>query len=81
VLDIKDSLRKVTDRQRWSARSASFVAKAKATKAVWFPPNPGDTGKKAASTAKKASKGTAGRATRAAKKKTASSTKKAAAAR
>jgi hypothetical protein len=80
VLDIKSGLRNVTDRERWAARGASLVAKAKATKAVWFPPTPEDTGKKAASTAKKASKRTTRKTTRAAKK-TANSTKKAAASR
>jgi hypothetical protein len=88
MLDIKSGLRNVTDRQRWAVRGASLVAKAKATKAVWFPPTPADTGKKAASTAKKsassakkaASKPTAKKASRAAQK-TANGTKKRATAR
>jgi hypothetical protein len=53
-----------TDRGVWAARRASFVAKAKATKAVWFPPDPQGSGKKAASTAKKATKKTTGRTTK-----------------
>ena len=79
-MDIKSGLRNVADRERWAARGASLVAKAKATKAVWFPPRPEETGKKTASTAKKASKRTARKTTRAAKK-TANGTKKATAAR
>jgi hypothetical protein len=80
MLDIRSGLRDVADRQRWAARGASFVAKAKATKAVWFPPKPQETGKKAASTVKKASKRTTRKTTGAAKK-TANGTKKASAAR
>ena len=52
----------VTDRGKWAARGASFMAKAKATKVVWFPPKPVETGKKAASTAKKTTKKTTGAA-------------------
>ena len=69
MIDVPNALKSVTDRQRWAARGASFMAKAKATKAVWFPPEPVETGKKAASTAKKT--------TKSASKKTASSGKKA----
>ena len=60
----------VTDREKWAARVASFVAKAKATKLVWFPPKPVETGKKAASTAKKATKRATKKPTAAAKKAT-----------
>ena len=60
----------VTDREKWAARGASFVAKAKATKVVWFPPKPVETGKKAASTAKKATKRVTKKTTGAAKKTT-----------
>ena len=63
MIDIKSGWKSVTDRERWAARGASFVAKAKATKVVWFPPKPADSGKKAASTAKKAVKKTAGKTT------------------
>jgi hypothetical protein len=60
----------VTDREKWAARGASFVAKAKATKVVWFPPKPVETGKKAASTAKKATTRATEKTTGAAKKTT-----------
>jgi hypothetical protein len=73
--EIKSRWKGVTDREKWAARGASFAAKAKATKAVWFPPKPVETGKKAASAAKKATKTTTKKATGAAKKTT-SGTKK-----
>jgi hypothetical protein len=60
----------VTDREKWAARGASFVAKAKATKVVWFPPEPVETGRKAASTAKKTTKRATKKSTAAAKKST-----------
>ena len=60
----------VTDRGKWAARGASFVAKAKATKVVWFPPKPVETGKKAASTAKKATTRATEKTTGAAEKTT-----------
>ena len=60
----------VTDRGKWAARGASFVAKAKATKVVWFPPKPVETAKKAASTAKKATTRATEKTTGAAKKTT-----------
>jgi hypothetical protein len=41
----------VSNRAKWAARGASFVAKVKATKVVWFPPKPVETAKRAASTA------------------------------
>ena len=82
MIDIKSGWTSVTDRERWAARGASFVAKAKATKVVWFPPKPADAGKKAASTAKKTTKSATGttkkttkKATGAAAKKTTKSTK------
>jgi hypothetical protein len=67
MMDVGRRLRNVTDRETWAARGASFVAKAKATKAVWFPPGPVGSATKAASSAKKATKKTArtgGKATR-----------------
>ena len=67
MIEIKRRLQSVTDRERWAARGASFVMKAKATKAVWFPPEPVETGKKAVSTAKKATKKTTKKTTGAAK--------------
>ncbi|MDX6484477.1 MAG: hypothetical protein QOE95_2248 [Gaiellaceae bacterium] len=71
MIEIESQWKSVTDRDKWAARGASFVAKAKATKVVWFPPKPEETGRKATSTAKKATKRTTGAA-----KKTASGTKK-----
>lgn len=68
MIDIKRRWKSVADRRRWAARGASFVAKTKATRAVWFPPKPADTGTKAASTAKKTSKRTAKKTTGSAKK-------------
>ena len=56
MIGIKSGWQSVTDREKWAARGASLVAKAKATKVVWFPPKPVETGKKTASTAKKATK-------------------------
>ena len=70
MIDIKGELKGVADREKWAARGASFVAKAKATKVVWFPPEPVGTSKKAASTAKKTTKRAAKRTTGAAKKST-----------
>jgi hypothetical protein len=59
MIDIQSRFKSVTDREKWAARGASFVAKTKATKAVWFPPEPVETGKKAArKTAAAASRGT-----------------------
>lgn len=72
MVEITSRWKSVTDRERWAARGASFVAKAKATKVVWFPPKPVETGKKAASTAKKATKKT----TKGATKKTTGAAKK-----
>ena len=40
MIPLKNQLESVTDRQMWAARGASFMAKLKATKAVWFPPQP-----------------------------------------
>ena len=70
MIEIKSRWQSVTDRERWAARGASFVTKAKATKAVWFPPKPVETGKNAASTAKKATKRTTKKTAGAAKKTT-----------
>ena len=70
MIEIKSRWKSVTDREKWAARGASFVAKAKATKVVWFPPNPMETGEKAASTAQKAAKGATKKTTGAAKKTT-----------
>jgi hypothetical protein len=64
MLEFESHVKRVTDREQWAARGASFVAKIKATKLVWFPPGPAETGKKAASTAKTATKKTTGAAKR-----------------
>lgn len=71
MFELKSRWKSATDRQKWAARGASFVAKAKATKVVWFPPKPAETGKKAASTAKHGTKKASKTATGAAKKTTA----------
>ena len=70
MIDVKSGFRSVAARERWAGRGASFVAKAKATTAVWFPPEPTNTCKRSAATAKKATKKTAGKATAAARKST-----------
>ena len=64
MTEIKGRLQGMADKEKWAARGASFMAKAKATKVVWFPPEPVDTGKKAAKratrTTKRAAKTTGG---------------------
>jgi DNA-binding protein HU-beta len=73
MIEIKGPWKSITDRGRWAARGASFAGKVKATKMVWFPPGPAETGEQAASTAKKSTKRTteaAKKTTRAAKKAT-----------
>ncbi len=72
MISVKSGLKGVTDTEKWAARGASFVAKTKATKAVWFPPKPVETGTKAASTANKTTK----KATKKATKKSAGAAKK-----
>jgi hypothetical protein len=76
MLDIASRWNGVTDRERWAARGASFVAKLKATKVVWFPPEPVETGKKTAATAKKTTKRATKKTAAAAKKSTSGTTKK-----
>ena len=70
MIEIKGRWKSVTDREKWAARGASFVAKAKATKVVWVPPRPVETGKAAASTTKKATKRATRKTTGVAKKTT-----------
>jgi hypothetical protein len=70
MIEIKSRWKSVTEREKWAARGASFVAKTKATKAVWFPPKPVETGKKVSSTATKTTKKTTGAAKKTAKKTT-----------
>ena len=76
MVEITDRLKRVTDNPRWAARGASFMAKLKATKAVWFPPEPVEAGTKTARSAKKTTTRGTKKATSAAKK-TGSGTKKA----
>lgn len=72
MIEIRSRWKSVTNTGKWAAGGASFVAKAKATKAVWFPPKPVETSKKAASAAKKATK----KATKGATNKTTGAAKK-----
>lgn len=88
MFEIKSRLKGVTDTGQWAAHGASFVAKVKATKAVWFPPQPVETGKKAVSTARSATTsatrkttGTAKKTSPAAKKTTGAAKKTASTAR
>ena len=67
---ISDPLKSVVDKEQWATRGATFMAKVKATKVVWFPPGPAETGEKVASRAKKATKRTGGAAKKTAKKTT-----------
>jgi len=76
MIEIKSGWKSVADREKWAARGASFVAKAKATKVVWFPPEPVETGKKAASKAKKATTRASKKSAAAAKKTTKSAANK-----
>ncbi len=68
MIELKSGLRSVTDKEQWAERGASFVAKVKGTKAVWFPPEPAKTGKQVASTTKKATKKPTRKTTAAARK-------------
>ncbi len=78
MIEIENRRKILTDKEQWAARGASFVAKVKATKLVWFPPKPTETRKKAATAGKRATNKTAKKTTGVAKKTT-SKTKKAAA--
>ena len=74
MIDIKGRWDSVTDKGHWGARGASLVAKVKATKLVWFPPEPLETGAHAATRAKKGTRAAASKSTGAAKKTTKKST-------
>jgi hypothetical protein len=79
MTEFKGRWKGVTDKEKWAARGASFLAKAKATKVVWFPPEPVESSKKAASRAKEASKkpsGAAKKSTKGATRKTKGAAKK-----
>ena len=64
MVETKSRWKSVAGREKWAARGASFMAKVKATKVVWFPPEPVETGKKAVSTAKETTKTATKRATK-----------------
>lgn len=70
MIEIKSRLKGVTDKETWASHGASFMAKAKATKVVWFPPTSVETGKEAASTAKEGTRTTTKKASGTAKKTT-----------
>ena len=74
MIDIKSPLKGVRDRERLAALGASFVAKVKATKVVWFPPAPLEAGEKVASTTTKATKKASAKATGAAERTAAKAT-------
>ncbi|WP_175582645.1 hypothetical protein [Nocardioides guangzhouensis] len=78
MIDIKSPVKSVTDREKWAARGATFMAKVKATKAVWFPPEPAEAGKQTVSKAKNAT-AKATRKTTGSARKTAGSARKSAA--
>ena len=56
MIELQSTWKNATDSEKWAARGATFMAKAKATKTVWFPPKPVESGKKSASKATKATK-------------------------
>ena len=74
MIGIEKQVKSATDKEMWTARGASFVAKVKATRVVWFPPRPEKTGKRATSaatrTARKTTSGTARKATGGSKRAT-----------
>ena len=74
MVEITSRWKSVADKERWAVRGASFVAKLQATKVVWFPPKPVETGASAASTATKATTKASKKATKKATKKAASTT-------
>ena len=74
MVEVTSQWKSVADRERWAVRGASFVAKLKATKVVWFPPKPVETGATAASTATKVTGKTTKKAAKKATKKAASTT-------
>jgi hypothetical protein len=74
MIDIQHGLKQVASRERWAARGASFMVKVKATKAVWFPPEPAKSGQRAATAGAQAASAGAqatGRTTKRATKKAA----------
>jgi hypothetical protein len=69
MIEVKGRLTSAAGRLRLTERRVAFVAKAKATKEVWFPPTPAKAVKKTSSAAKRTTK-------RAAKKTSKRTTKK-----
>jgi len=65
MMDLKHVWNQAMDKKSWTARRTTFVAKLGATKAVWFPPEPTGTAKKAAAKGRKTTKKAAGKTTRA----------------
>lgn len=78
MVEITNRVKGVADKERWAVRGASFVAKLKATKVVWFPPKPVETGAGAASAATQASTKAATRTSRKAASTTTGAAKKSA---
>jgi hypothetical protein len=64
MLDVKSVWSRVGDTKTWRARRAAFVAKLGATKAVWFPPEPAGTARKATAQGRKTAKRTARKTSR-----------------
>jgi hypothetical protein len=80
MTSMRSRFRSITNKDAWTARGGSFLVKAKATKAIWFPPQGAETVEKASSTAKKAassSKKSVSGSTKKAAKKTTGAAKKA----
>jgi hypothetical protein len=70
MIDIKNRVKSVSDREQWAARRGGFMAKVTATKLVWFPPKPVETTGKVASAAREGTRRAAKKSTGAAKKAT-----------
>ena len=68
MMNLKQVWHQAVDKQAWSARRTALMAKLGATKAVWFPPDPTSTAKKAASKGRKTTKKTAKKTARSATK-------------
>lgn len=81
MLHPREGLKGLRDREKWAARGASFVARLKATKLVWFPADPVKAGSAGARTAKKTTRTAAKKSTGAARKTPGGAKKTAGAAR
>jgi len=71
MFNIKSRWDNLTAREKWHARTVAFGTKVKATKAVWFPPEPGKTSTAASKAARRTAKKTSGTAKKRIGKKTA----------